>query len=129
MTETEIPAQTDELPACTPAQIAEVLCNTRVAKDEIYFRTGLTAAECAVLYALANNAPLSMSNLADMIGMSRAGVSRLIQRMELRQWLIRKRSGSDGRITEVHLTDDGWKRTQQFIDEATEIDEEAEVPA
>ncbi len=61
-----------------------------------------------VLMLLRSNGPLPMSRLADLLDVSVASATGIIDRIEKRGMVERRHSETDRRIVEVHLTDTAW---------------------
>ena len=60
-----------------------------------------------VLMLLKSNGPLPMSRLADLLDVSVASATGIVDRMEKRGIVERRHSDTDRRIVEVHLTEAG----------------------
>jgi DNA-binding MarR family transcriptional regulator len=60
-----------------------------------------------VVMLLKSNGPLSMSRLADLLDVSVASSTGIVDRMEKRGMVERRHSETDRRIVEVHLTQAG----------------------
>ena len=70
-------------------------------------RHGLTVAEFGVLEALHHKGPLLLSELKEKILVSNAGVTYLVDRLEKRGMVERRRCDRDRRAYYAHLTDEG----------------------
>ena len=53
--------------------------------------------------------PTGVGDLAEVIGRSQSSTSHLVEQLEQRKLVLRRRSDSDGRRTEVHLTKSGQR--------------------
>lgn len=60
-----------------------------------------------VLMLLRSNGPLPMSRLADLLDVSVASATGIIDRMEKRGVVVRQHSETDRRVVEIHLTKRG----------------------
>ena len=69
--------------------------------------SGVTVAECVVLRSLYDVQAVSSSALADAIGMTRGGVSKLVDRLLTKGLLTRAGRSDDRRFQDVELTDAG----------------------
>jgi DNA-binding MarR family transcriptional regulator len=77
---------------------------------------GINTFEYHVLASL-SEAPgrtLRMSQLAHLAQGSLSRLSHAISRLEKSGWVTRRRDPGDGRITEAHLTADGWRAVQRI---------------
>ncbi|MCY6383753.1 MarR family winged helix-turn-helix transcriptional regulator [Hoeflea prorocentri] len=68
---------------------------------------GITRLMWCVLRGVGMEGVTTPSGLASYIGIARPAVSRLLKSMEQRGLLQRNGIDRDGRVTEVHLTDEG----------------------
>lgn len=71
-------------------------------------RHGLTANEAQVISSLAAGGPTTPKELSELLGLTTAGISTLIDRLEAEQYVSRKRHPSDGRRVLVTLTKRGY---------------------
>ena len=69
----------------------------------------LTLAQALALFHIGENGPTGVGELAGAIGRSQSSTSHLVEQLEQRKLLLRRRSDSDGRRTEVHLTKSGQR--------------------
>ena len=81
-------------------------------------RAGISMAHLQVLWILAENGPLAISRLADLIGVALPNATGLIDRMEQRGLVTRERVPGDRRVVLIRTTDagldvvdtlDGWR--------------------
>lgn len=78
------------------------------ASDQACRDLDISAAELELLVPLRHhNGPLTAARLADMLHMSRAGVSKHLRRLEDRGLVARQASDADRRTAEVTMTDRG----------------------
>ena len=68
---------------------------------------GLTQKQCATLQLIEANSGVSQVDLANTLGTDRATMMAMIDRLEQRDLLIRRRSVEDRRRQELYLTDIG----------------------
>ena len=68
---------------------------------------GLTAPQLLLLQAIKNKADVSISTLSDEVSLSQATVTSIIDRLESRGLVQRKRSDVDKRVVHAMLTPDG----------------------
>ncbi len=80
-------------------------------------RHGLTVAEFGVLEALHHKGPLLLSELKEKILVSNAGVTYLVDRLEKRGLVERRRCDRDRRAYYAHLTDDGTAFVERIFPE------------
>lgn len=88
---------------------------TRRLDEELQERHGLSLAEFDALLqlALAPAGRLRMNQLADLVVLSRSGVTRLIDRLQEEGWVIRRQCPSDARGAEAELTPRGAERLRE----------------
>ncbi|MEJ0025068.1 MAG: MarR family transcriptional regulator [Rhizomicrobium sp.] len=75
----------------------------------IMAKLDLTQKQTGVLWMIGANGGISQVTLASELGMDRASMMAIIDRLADRQLLIRERSSSDGRRQELYLTPKGQK--------------------
>ena len=80
-------------------------------------RHGLTIAEFGVLEALHHKGPLLLSELKEKILVSNAGVTYLVDRLEKRGMVERRRCDRDRRAYYAHLTAEGSAFVEQIFPE------------
>lgn len=88
-------------------------------------RHGLTVAEFGVLEALHHKGPLLLSELKEKILVSNAGVTYLVDRLEARGLVERRRCDRDRRAYYAHLTDDGTAFVERIFPEHAAAIQEA----
>lgn len=74
----------------------------------------LTANEELVTAFLAADGPLTPTDLSDMVGLTTAGISTLVDRLEAEGYVHRRRRGDDRRRVLVTLTKKGMRARMQF---------------
>ena len=84
--------------------IADVARLMRSSFDRRVRRMGLTRAQWLVLSRLDRHPGISQSELAEMLEVERATAGRMIDRMERRNWLVRRPDATDRRINRLFLT-------------------------
>jgi len=72
--------------------------NARLAKEKISF------SQYSVLLALARNGPMQMSILGEHMLVAPANVTGLVDRMEKKGWVVRKRNPNDRRAIVIETT-------------------------
>jgi MarR family 2-MHQ and catechol resistance regulon transcriptional repressor len=82
-------------------------------------------AEFGVLEALHHKGPLLLSELKEKILVSNAGVTYLVDRLEGRGLVVRRRCDRDRRAYYAHLTDDGTAFVERIFPEHAAAIEEA----
>ncbi|MGQ9677881.1 MAG: MarR family winged helix-turn-helix transcriptional regulator [bacterium] len=68
-----------------------------------------------VLMTLLNARQTSMNQLAEMLGVSKANASGLVDRLAKKRLVIRHRSSEDRRVVLVQLTSSGIKAARQLV--------------
>ena len=77
----------------------------RVLYDRQMASIGLTRSQWWLLTYLYFNEGINQSELAILLDIEKAPLSRLLERMELKGWVIRKIEGKDRRIKTIYLSD------------------------
>ncbi len=79
----------------------------RVGAFKAWLRGSLSLVHLHVLTTLETEGPLPMHRLADALDVSVASATGIVDRMEQRGLVERRRSTSDRRVVQVHVTDPG----------------------
>jgi DNA-binding MarR family transcriptional regulator len=97
-----------------PARVEEILSELRTAFGELrcvgserLAKQGVSMTHLHVLSMLDHHGDLTMSHLADLLGVSLSNVTGLIDRMEERRYVERERDRDDRRVVLVRLTAEG----------------------
>ncbi len=97
-------------------QIESILIALRrlIRATDLYSRdllktTGLTTPQLLLLQSIKHNGEVSIKKLVQEISLSQATVTSILDRLENKKLVIRKRSTRDKRIVHVHLTETGKK--------------------
>lgn len=80
-------------------------------ESELHAQTGLTLSTFEALHELAR-APdneLRMAELAEHLSLTRSGVTRLVDRLERQDYVVRRECADDGRGTYARLTANGFE--------------------
>jgi len=85
---------------------------------------GVTVAEWVILREMFDDAEVAPSSIAERIGMTRGGVSKLVERLVGKGLIARRQRGDDRRFQYVALTAAGRKLVPQLAALADENDEE-----
>ncbi|MCO6418988.1 MarR family transcriptional regulator [Siccirubricoccus sp. KC 17139] len=76
----------------------------RAAFDRRVRRLGLTRSQWLVLSLLHRRPGVSQSELAEMLEVERAAAGRMVDRLERRNWLVRRPDRLDRRVNRLYLT-------------------------
>lgn len=95
----DAPISIDELAAALPARVAVL---TRL----FLKRTGISRVEAGVLGAVAGG-PQRITELAEREGCTQPAITRLVDRLQARGWVVREPDAGDRRVVLVALTADG----------------------
>ncbi len=76
----------------------------RASFDRRVRRLGLTRSQWLVLSRLHRHPGISQSELAEMLEVERATAGRMVDRLERRNWLVRRPDPADRRINRLFLT-------------------------
>lgn len=75
----------------------------------------VTVAQCVVLQSLLEQ-PSEAAVLAERNGVSRPAMTRLVDGLERREWVVRTRDPEDRRHVTIELTDAGRREAQMLYD-------------
>jgi len=81
--------------------------------DEAMARLDLTQKQTSVLWLIGANSGVSQITLANELGMDRASMMAIVDRLQDRGLIVRKRSSTDGRRQELYATAKGRKVLSQ----------------
>jgi DNA-binding MarR family transcriptional regulator len=84
--------------------ISDVARMMRSSFDRRVRRIGLTRSQWLVLSLLYRHPGISQSELAEMLEVERAAAGRMIDRMQRRNWLVRRPDSADRRVNRLYLT-------------------------
>ena len=84
--------------------ISDVARMMRASFDRRVRRLGLTRAQWLVLNLLYRRPGASQSELAEMLEVERATAGRMIDRLEKKNWLVRRADATDRRVNRLYLT-------------------------
>ena len=76
----------------------------RASFDRRVRRLGLTRSQWLVLSRLHRHPGISQSELAEMLEVERATAGRMVDRLERRNWLVRRPDPADRRVNRLFLT-------------------------
>ena len=76
-------------------------------------RTDISRTDASVLNAL-TGAPRRVTELAELEGLAQPTMTLLVQRLEQRGWVKRKRHADDGRVVLISLTEAGRATLEEF---------------
>ncbi len=82
----------------------------------------VTVAEWALMRSLYEADPMTPSNLADQMGMTRGAITKLADRLMVKGLVARKAHEEDGRAHYLFLTDDGRARLPKLANLADQND-------
>lgn len=73
----------------------------------------LSLSEIYALNILSERAPLSQQDLGAALSLEKSSVSRLVQQLEQRGWVLRERGAHDNRLRLLRLSDEGASVAEQ----------------
>jgi DNA-binding MarR family transcriptional regulator len=85
----------------------------KCAMSERLVRLGVSMAQLNIMYTLQRDGTMTMSQLADVLGVSVSNATGLIDRLEERGFVERSRVPEDRRIVMVRVTDAGARLIQE----------------
>ena len=100
--------------------IRDLACQLQALIRQIAGEMGLTTTQAQVLFTLPADG-MSMSALAERLGLDNSTISRIIQHMEKQHWVTRNSSLRDRRVIKVSLTPTG-KQVHYRLNEILETE-------
>ncbi|MBY4129451.1 MarR family transcriptional regulator [Rhodococcus fascians] len=98
----------DTAPMQVVAQIKRIVALLDLAVEPIYAAADVSGAEVELMVPLRYAVePVTAVRLAELLGMTRAGVSKALAKLERRGFVARKPSTQDRRSASITLTDEG----------------------
>lgn len=82
--------------------------------DQVLPGWSLSLSEIYALNILAERAPVSQQELGAALLLEKSSVTRLVQQLEQRGWLLRDRDPGDNRLRLLRLTEEGARATEQI---------------
>jgi MarR family transcriptional regulator, multiple antibiotic resistance protein MarR len=86
---------------------------------------GLTSTDCLVLEAIQEEPGLSGVELAAVCGVTKQALAQILDKLEKREALVRKRTPGMGRLLRTYLTDEGEVLARQVTELVDELQAEA----
>lgn len=83
--------------------------------NESLLKFGLRPADFSVLILVANNTGLKQSDVAEALGIQRANFVAIIDGLEEKGLLLRRRSDTDRRVHYLDMTDDGRSTLEEIL--------------
>jgi DNA-binding MarR family transcriptional regulator len=110
---TEARSNADELTDRIVADFRVTIGTMKCAMSERLVRLGISMAQLNIMYTLQRNGDMTMSHLADVLGVSLSNATGLVDRMEERGFIERSRVPEDRRVVLVHVTQAGTQLIQE----------------
>lgn len=79
-----------------------------------FLDTDTNLAEARLLYEIAQREPVAANILQDVLGIDRGYMSRMLARFEDREWIVRDRPATAGRIRPIRLTATGRAMAEEI---------------
>lgn len=116
----EFNPELDTSPMQVVAEIKRIVALLDVAVEPIYAAADVSVAEVELMvplrYAIE---PVTAARLAELLGMTRAGVSKTLGKLERRGFLQRVPSAEDRRSASITLTDQGGASWMMYFPESS----------
>ena len=112
-TATEAKPNAEELTDRIVADLRLTIRTMKCAMSERLVRLGISMAQLNIMYTLQRNDVMTMSHLADMLGVSLSNATGLVDRMEERGFIERSRVPADRRVVLVRVTEAGTRMIQE----------------
>jgi len=98
---------TEELVQRIIADLRSTIGTLKCAMSERLVRLGISMAQLNIMYTLQRVGAMTMSHLADVLGVSLSNATGLVDRMEERGFIERSRVPEDRRVVIVRITEAG----------------------
>jgi DNA-binding MarR family transcriptional regulator len=102
--------------------IRRLITSLRIFQNETAFCEDITFSQFSILNYVSKTGILEMSKLHALLSVEKSTTTRLVEPLIKKGYLGKKRSGSDSRIIELFITDDGkkihsnvWKCISDFM--------------
>jgi len=82
--------------------------------DQVLPGWSLSLSEIYALNVLTERAPISQQELGAALLLEKSSVTRLVQQLEQRGWLLRERAPADNRLRLLRLTEEGARVTEEI---------------
>jgi len=110
---TEAKSNADDLTDRIVADFRVTIGTMKCAMSERLVRLGISMAQLNIMYTLQRNGEMTMSHLADMLGVSLSNATGLVDRLEERGLIERSRVPEDRRVVLVRVTQAGTQLIQE----------------
>jgi len=110
---TDTRSSADELTDRIVADFRVTIGTMKCAMSERLVRLGISMAQLNIMYTLQRNGEMTMSHLADMLGVSLSNATGLVDRLEERGLIERSRVPEDRRVVLVRVTQAGTQLIQE----------------
>jgi DNA-binding MarR family transcriptional regulator len=109
----EASSTADELTDRIIADFRVTIGTMKCAMSERLVRLGISMAQLNIMYALQRNGAMTMSHLADVLGVSLSNATGLVDRIEERGFIERSRVPEDRRVVLIQVTEAGTRMIQE----------------
>jgi DNA-binding MarR family transcriptional regulator len=110
---TEARSNADELTDRIIADFRVTIGTMKCAMSERLVRLGISMAQLNIMYTLQRNGVMTMSRLADVLGVSLSSATGLVDRIEERGFIERSRVPEDRRVVLIAVTEAGTRMIQE----------------
>jgi DNA-binding MarR family transcriptional regulator len=98
--------------------------DARLASDEVLFPLELTTAQLIIVMMLAGGEPISSADLCERMSYDTGAMTRMLDRLQSKGVIRRRRSLEDRRVVEVELTQEGRAGLSRMREISTEVSDE-----
>jgi DNA-binding MarR family transcriptional regulator len=103
------------------ADFRSAMTQLKCASSERLLRLGISMAQLHILYTLQRSGEMPMSRLADHLNVSVSNATGLIDRIEERGFIERRRVAEDRRVVLIHVTDAGRRMLEEVDAVSTDL--------
>ena len=87
-------------------------------------RHHMSVAEWVVLSLINSNQDVTSARIVELTGMTRGAISKVVEKLEIKQWIRRISNTMDGRIQTLSLTQQGERILPTLVDITDKNDED-----
>lgn len=98
--------------------------DARLASDKVLFPMELTSAQLMIVMTLATGESISSTGLCDRMSYDTGAMTRMLDRLQSKGVILRRRSLEDRRIVQVELTEEGRAGLSRMREISTEVADE-----
>ena len=103
-------ASADYLAAEIFSSLRKITNAVEVYSAKLKEKTGINASQLSCLFVLSKAGPLALSKLGKKVSLSPSMITSLVDQLEKKELVVRKRKTTDRRVVSIELTDKGKEK-------------------